>query len=338
LSRRLGWTGIAIGGSERILRRTRMAASWIRLKVLAAAVIFAGAVLSISCTSTTVPRGGYAVRAVDDPRVLARGRYIVYGPGHCPACHGDPVRQDEARLGLEVPLSGGRIFDLGLAGSIAAPNITSDVSTGVGAVSDDALVRTLRYGISRHGRPLAPLMSFSDLTTADLQAVISFLRTLPPVEAPQARSGLNWLGALGFETIMRPQGPSLAPRQQIQPSRTAEYGRYLAYTVANCHGCHTLRSKLNGAYIGPAFAGGLVLREGAARFVTPNLTPGDRGVMAHLTEEKFIGLFRERMRWRSGSPMPWGPFSRMSDSDLGAIYRYLLTLPPTLTPGHATAT
>lgn len=331
----MGWSEAP--GAAAVRRRFEIFPTGIRLKAAAAAILVVAVVSSSACTSMRAPRDGSAIRAVNDPKVIARGRYIVFGPGHCTACHADPARQEDARQGLEVPLSGGRVFDLGLAGSIVAPNITNDISTGLGAISDDTLVRTLRYGTSRHGRPLAPFMSFSDMTAEDLQAVISFLRTLPPVATPVPHIGLNWLGTIGFETIVRPQGPSVAPQDQIPANRTAEYGRYLAYTVANCHGCHTERSKLTGAYIGPAFAGGMVLREGGVKFVTPNLTPTETGVLANLSEEEFIRLFREPMRRSSASPMPWGSFSRMSDSDLGAIYRYLKRLPPARTPSRATS-
>lgn len=33
---------------------------------------------------------------------------------------------------------------------------------------------------------------------------------------------LEWLGTIGFEMIVRPQGPSVAPQGQILASRTAE--------------------------------------------------------------------------------------------------------------------
>jgi Ca-activated chloride channel family protein len=44
-------------------------------------------------------------------------------------------------------------------------------------------------------------------------------------------------------------------------------------------------------------------------------------------EDTWIGRFRVG-RVIAASYMPWGPFSRMSENDLRAIYRYLRTLPP----------
>jgi len=45
------------------------------------------------------------------------------------------------------------------------------------------------------------------------------------------------------------------------------------------------------------------------------------------TEAEFIARFRIEGRALGGSPMPWESFGRMTDADLGAIYRYLRTLP-----------
>jgi mono/diheme cytochrome c family protein len=116
------------------------------------------------------------------------------------------------------------------------------------------------------------------------------------------------------------------------PVRNAEYGRYLAHTVANCYGCHTRRSRLSGAFVGAPFAGGLVMKEANGTFVTPNLTPIATGVMSELTEQEFIERFRVEGRRHAGSPMPWEAFARMTEVDLAAIYRYLNTLSPTETP------
>jgi mono/diheme cytochrome c family protein len=280
----------------------------------------------VACASVQVPDAGYDIHAVSDPSVIERGRYLVYGPGHCASCHGDPAREDETRLGRQVPLSGGRRFQLGPVGTIVTPNITNDMSTGIGALSDDMLVRSLRYSVSRQGRTLAPFMAFADLADEDLQAVISFLRAAPTVKNPTPASDLSWLGMLGINFLMDPQSPAVPPPRRLTPARTAEYGDYLANTVANCRGCHTLRSKLTGAFIGPDFAGGAPMDEAGTAYTPPNLTPVPGGIVDTLAEEDFIDRFRSRSRDQSGSPMPWAAFAQMTDTDLGAIYRYLRSL------------
>jgi mono/diheme cytochrome c family protein len=143
---------------------------------------------------------------------------------------------------------------------------------------------------------------------------------------------LSLLGKLGVNFLLNRGGPSRPAPSHTTPVRTAEYGRYLAHTVANCHGCHTQRNKLTGGFAGPAFAGGLVFEEPAGRFVTPNLTPVSTGIMNRLGEDEFIDRFLVAGRLRDGSPMPWEAYTRMTETDLGAIYRYLRTLKPAETP------
>ena len=63
-------------------------------------------------------------------------------------------------------------------------------------------------------------------------------------------------------------------------------------------------------------------------FHTPNLSPDSKtGHIADWTEEMFIKRFRKGKQIPE-SPMPWGPFSRMTDDELKAIYRYLKTVKP----------
>ena len=62
--------------------------------------------------------------------------------------------------------------------------------------------------------------------------------------------------------------------------------------------------------------------------VPPNLTPDPAtGHITRWTEDAFVARFRAG-KLAEGTHMPWGPFGKMSDSDLRAIFRYLRTVPP----------
>ena len=290
---------------------------WLRIFSI---TVFGTAV--IGCASNAVLDRDDGIQSTKNPEIIERGRHLAYGPAHCASCHGDPDHLDELRAGREIPLSGGRVFELGPLGSMVAPNITSDPATGIGARTDEDLVRHLRYGISADGRALAPLMPFQDLTDEDLQAIISFLRTLPPVRN-DVKHRLNLVGRLTVEHLLRPVQPEKKPAAALAAVPTAEYGRYLAHTVANCAGCHTKRSKLTGAMVGEPFAGGMVLTEGGKRFVAPDITAADSGILHGLSERQFLARFRARAAAPTGSPMPWEAFSSMTDEELRAIYAYL---------------
>jgi mono/diheme cytochrome c family protein len=120
---------------------------------------------------------------------------------------------------------------------------------------------------------------------------------------------------------------------------TIERGRYLANYVANCVGCHTNRDIMTFEAIGPEFAGGMEFEPfpelhkalGVDEDLwtrSTNLTPHPKSALARFkTPEAWIERFRQG-RVLLHSPMDWGPFSRMTDEDLTAIWLYLNSLEP----------
>jgi mono/diheme cytochrome c family protein len=293
----------------------------------------AAAVAVLAVTVAVLERRTYdvptpAVVASHDPVVIARGRYLATGPAHCVVCHGDPARDADVAAGRDVPLSGGREFKLPV-GVFRAANLTADPETGVGAATDGQLARVLRNGVRRDGRPLVPIMPrFADLSVDDLTALVSFLRTLPPVRNGVVVHQPNALGHVVLATAFKPGGPSRPVVAAVAPAPTPEYGRYLVHDVAGCVGCHTQRSLRTGAFTGPLLAGGFRLTEPSGiTYVTPNLTPApNTGRITNWNEETFVARIKMG-RGADGSPMPWPAFGRMSEADLRAIYRYLRTVP-----------
>lgn len=274
------------------------------------------------------------LRASADSAVIAWGRYLVHGPAHCADCHAPDEAKDIVDSGGEAPLSGGYALRTFL-GTMRAPNITSDPITGIGAVPDGRLARFLRTGIDRHGRFGLPVMQYPGLSDRDLVAVISYLRTLPPVTHAVPPSAYNPLGAITKAWFLEPFAPPAAPPPERPDGASAEWGGYLANEVATCAACHTARNMKTGEFTGPPFAGGLVFRKASdpsVFAVSPNLTPDPAtGAITGWT----LGEFKARMRrgnLRPWSPMPWGPFGRMSDRDLESLWLYLRGLAPVERP------
>lgn len=270
--------------------------------------------------------------ATTDSALVERGRYLAFGPAHCATCHVPMDNIMAVENGLEIPLSGG--WELSIPpGTFRAPNITPDVETGIGGHTDGELARALRYCIKKDGRGLFPFMPFQNMTEYDLTAVISFLRSQAPVRHFVPPSELSFLGKAIVAFSGPPEGPVRPPMDYLEPTTTKEYGEYLAHSIANCRGCHTERDLKTGDFIGPDFAGGMQFEPDAFSngysFVTPNLTPDPTtGVIAHWDEPTFIARFRAGRSVQPYSPMPWGAFSRMTDTDLKALYRYLKSLDP----------
>lgn len=303
-------------------------AAWTAATIATLAVVFVLVVLIRSNRKFDAPYP--AVRASSDPAVIERGRYIVYGPGHCVGCHTSPAESDEVRAGAMPPLAGGYEFVLPL-GRIRAPNLTPDPETGIGRRSDEELARVLRHGVMPDGRAAIPFMEAQNLSHDDLVAVISFLRSQPPVRRAVPSHEINLIGKAVTAFLIKPVGPS-GPVLQSAPSEapTVERGAYLATSVAACAACHTKRNMLDGSFENERFAGGSVFEiEGDPEhiLVTPNLTPSKVGRIAGWTEEQFVGRFGAGTGMKQ-SHMPWRQYQRMSVTDLRALYRYLRTLPP----------
>ncbi len=270
--------------------------------------------------------------ASQDSAVIARGQYLAFGPAHCASCHAPMDKFDEIEQGLVMPLIGG--WELNIPpGSFRAPNLTPDVETGIGSFSDGQLARALRYSVRQNGEALFPFMPFQNMSDADVIAIISFLRSQTPVRNDLKETELSFLGkAISAFGLITPEGPLSTPPKSVQIDTSITYGEYVANSVANCRGCHSLRDLKTGAYTGVPFAGGMPMEsdppiEGLS-FISPNITPHlNDGIMANWDEATFIKRFRTG-RIHKGSPMPWGAFARMTEVELKALYRYLQSLEP----------
>ncbi len=273
------------------------------------------------------------IKASTDSLVIARGKYLVNGPAHCGGCHTsmDDVMRFDA--GEEVEFKGGWELAFPGFGTFTSANLTSDKETGIGKFTDAEIARSLRYGIGTDGRALFPMMPFQGLSDEDLTAIISYLRTLPPVKNQVKPMDYGFLyKALLAVGMVKPEGPKETPPSTVSIEPTAKYGKYIAYHVANCYTCHTEVDMNTGEFIGKDFAGKAYFEPDAFSdgysFMSPNLTPDkETGIMANWTEETFVQRFKSG-RVHKGSPMPWGAYSRMDTLDLQALYRFFKTLEP----------
>ena len=111
-----------------------------------------------------------------------RGRQLVETLG-CVLCH-SPV-DDDKRMLPGMKLAGGMRIRIDPFGDFPAGNLTSDKATGLGSWTDDEIKRVITKGILRDGSRLLPYPmdygSYSTLTPGDLDAVVAYLRTVPPV-------------------------------------------------------------------------------------------------------------------------------------------------------------
>lgn len=99
-----------------------------------------------------------------------------------------------------------------------------------------------------------------------------------------------------------------------------ERGRYLATIVSVCTDCH-----------GADFGGGIIVDDPALGIVVaPNLTTGENGAGAELSDEDIARVLRYGVLpdGRSVRVMPSDDYTHMSQADLGAVIAYVRSLPP----------
>lgn len=269
--------------------------------------------------------------ASTDTALIAKGRYLVYGSAHCADCHTPESVHEAMFRGEEVPLTGGT-GEITFLGSWTAPNLTADTVTGIGKVTDQQFVRMMRHGINRENRIALPFKdAYADMSEEDVLAILSYLRTLPAQPGIGPEKKINLLGMITLAFFLKPYGPKHPVRKRFVPEATVEYGDYLANTVGRCESCHSPRNLKTGEFLGPPLSGGMPFKsrqQPGMMFVTPNLTPDSAtGIIAHWSEDLFVQRMHAGPVYQD-SPMPWGSYRRMTDTDLRALYRYLQSLKP----------
>lgn len=171
--------------------------------------------------------------------LIARGAYLVQGPGHCGACHTpraltmQELSQDESHPSF---LSGGEIIDGWLA-----VNLRANPAGGLGRWSQKDIVDTLAKSRNDHsavmGSPMNEVVAHSSahMTPGDQNAIAAYLKSLP--------SGLPEKSQYAASDIT-----ALALKAGHDDSRGAQL--YLD----NCNACHRSDAKSN-AIVFPALAG-----------------------------------------------------------------------------------
>jgi mono/diheme cytochrome c family protein len=239
-----------------------------------------------------------------DSATVERGRHLAESLGGCLGCHGPD-------------LGGALVEDVGPIGLIHAPNITTG---GAGAdYSDGELARAIRHGIDSDGRSLLymPTLEYNWWPAADLIAVVSFVRSMPPVQSVNDAAMVRPLGKvlnqfgvmqlLSAETVDHDAPPEAVPA----PEPTARYGEFIA---RGCIGCH-----------GENLSGGRIPGAPSSLAIPANLTPHDTG-LGPWTKADFAATLKTGVRpdgRRLDSFMPIKSTRAMNEIEMDALWAYL---------------
>jgi len=245
-----------------------------------------------------------------DPAVLERGKHIAESFGGCLSCHG----QD---------LGGGKAEDFGALATVVYPNITSGKGGRGASYSEAEFVRLLLHGVRRDGTAVRfmPAQEFAWWPVEDAVAVTSYVRTMPAVDREVGTVNFGVLLKVLDRLDMLPVDSARRIDHTHQPgapapAETKEYGAFLGSACRSCHG-----EQLSGGPIPGA-------PEGMA--VPPNLTAHDTG-LKDVTLDEFKSVLRTGVH-KNGQKldalMPIEMTRNYSDLELGALYAYLMSLPP----------
>jgi cbb3-type cytochrome oxidase cytochrome c subunit len=147
------------------------------------------------------------IKASTDSAVIATGKNIALVTKGCVHCH-SPINNIDSMLknGEEPSLAGAKKFETPF-GTFFTPNLTPDKKTGIGNMTDGAIARLLRYGVKNNGEAALPFMQGLDMSDADMTALISYLRSLNPVESKTPENEFNLLGRFAKAFIVKPSIP-----------------------------------------------------------------------------------------------------------------------------------
>ncbi len=249
---------------------------------------------------------------------VERGEYLVEGIAGCGNCH-SPLGPVAA--GKELS---GRLVEKNEAFTAIASNITP--AGRISDWSDEELARSIREGIRPDGSLIGPPMPFAmyrRLSDTDLQAIVAYLRTVPPVSSDLPESEYNI-------PLPPAYGPPVVSVADVPRGVTVEYGAYLAGPVAHCMECHTPFGP-KGPLLETDFGrGGFEFHGPWGTSVASNLTNHPDG-LANYSDSEIATMIVDGKRPNDSPmfpPMPYGFLAKMSQDDLDAIILFLRSLPP----------
>ncbi len=255
---------------------------------------------------------------------IARGAYLARA-GNCMACH-------TTRGG--TPYAGGRAIATPF-GTVYGSNLTPDPQHGIGAWSQAEFWRALHHGRSRDGRllvPAFPYTSFTQVTRADSDALLAFLRSQPASAQPNQPHALRWPYNLQASLAVWRALYFRPEQHHDEPAQTAEWNRgaYLVRGLGHCAACHTTRNTLGASDTALDLAGGLIPMQ---NWYAPSLTSSAEAGVADWPREQVVALLRSGISDRASVTGPMAEVVQQSTQhltpeDLGAMADYLRSLPP----------
>lgn len=253
--------------------------------------------------------------------LLERGTYLMQSVVACGNCH-TPKGPNGEIPGME--LAGMSPFEKTPAFDANAPNITQDRETGIGSWTDKQIIASIREGKRPDGSiigPPMPIRLYRSLSDWDVQAIVTYLRTVKPVknEIP------NSVYRIPLPTAYGPQVKSVP---SVSPDDKIAYGAYLAGPAGHCIECHSPMGKKGPDWVNQAGAGGFEFHGPWGVSVSTNITPTGLADKSYKDVRQMITMGIRPDGTKMRPPMAYSYYAKIEEEDLRAIVSYLRTLPP----------
>ncbi len=253
---------------------------------------------------------------------LRQGAYLATA-GNCMTCH-------TARGG--PPYAGGRPLSTPF-GTMYAPNLTPESTTGIGSWTSDDFWRAMHNGKSKNGSllyPAFPYTSYTKVRRADSDALYAYFRSLVPVRQPNREHALrfpyNQRALLAFwRTLYFTPG-----EYEEQPKRDATWNRgaYLVQGLGHCAACHAPKNALGASLGENRLDGGVVGAQGW--HASPLGGPRDVAQLSSLLQH---GVSDTDAVYGPMADVVAGSLQHLQAGDIHAMSAYLVTLPkPAVAP------
>jgi len=274
---------------------------------------------------------------------LARGQALTQAAG-CISCHTN--RPEKGSIN-----SGRRKIETDF-GVFYSANITPDIETGIGQMSEAEFLAAMRKGQRPDGKlyyPVFPYRSYTKMTDQDLLAIRAYLMSLPAVKQVnrkhEIRLPFRLRSSLRVWQAMNLPEPQDVAEIDIKiaagvfkgdPTRSASWNRgaYLVEAVTHCSECHTPRNSLGGLKV-DQWMSGVVNEQGVYR--VPNITPDQATGTGRWSQSDWIEFFESGMT--PNGDIMGGKMAEvieglkgLSQQDLSSMAEYLMSLRSVASP------
>lgn len=291
------------------------------MKMLMVLLAVGTATLSLAPSNAQVSQ-----ESPQDATAIERGRYLIEIAAACGRCH--TTRGADGQLLPNMKLAGGPIIaERGFRAVV--PNITPDSETGIGRWSDAEIAAAIRDGRRPDGTligPPMPIELYRGLSDHDLVAMVTYLRTMPPVRHAVTERSV-------YPFPLTPYGPQVVGVPDPPKDDPVARGAYLAGPVAHCMDCHTPPlpgERRDWSRIG---AGGVPFEGPWGAAVARNITSSKEYGIGDLTDEQIIraltqGISADGHRLAPPMSVRASIWAQLTERDQHDLVAYLRSLPP----------